>query len=123
MKASEPELKVQERVSLCSVAERIGLAVSASMLSRSLSEGAVGSVRSEVPETTSAEAVETISVRSRSETVTVPEVERATLVSSKAAVLMLPEAMVMAGASLVPVTLIVMVWSVVAPALSVARMV
>ena len=51
MKASEPELKVQERASLCSVAERIGLAVSDSMERRTLSEGAAESVRLEVLET------------------------------------------------------------------------
>ena len=87
----------------------MGLAVSDSMERRVLSEGAAGSERSEVPETTIILEVFTMSVRSMSETVTVPDVERAVLVSTREAVLMSPAARVMAGASLVPVTVRVMV--------------
>ena len=90
---------------------------------RTLSEGAAESVRLEVLETAMVLAVLTMSVRSMSETVRVPEVERAALVSLRDAVLMLPVPIVMVGASLVPVTEMVMVLSAVVLALSVARMV
>jgi hypothetical protein len=53
----------------------MGLLVSDSMERTVLSEGAAGSKRLEVPEITSVLAVLTMSVRSISETVRVPEVE------------------------------------------------
>ena len=121
MKVSLPELKLQARVSLCSVAERMGLLVSDSMERSVLSEGAAGSERLEVPETTMVLEVLTRSVRSMSETVRVPEVERPALVSEREAVCELPEPTVMAGASLEPMTVIVTVSSALTPALSVTR--
>ena len=106
----------------CWVAERMGVGESESIPSRVASEGAAGSTRLEVPETARVLDVLTMFVRSMSETVRVPEVERAALVSERNAVLELPLPTVMVGESLVPITEMVMVLSAVVLALSVARM-
>jgi hypothetical protein len=103
LKASEPELKDQERVLDCWVAERMGVGESESIPSRVASEGAAGSTLLEVPETARVLVVLTLSVRSMSETVRVPEVERAALVSVRNPVLELPVPTVMVGASLTAV--------------------
>ena len=100
----------------------MGVGESESIPSRVASEGAAGSTRLEVPEMARVLDVLTMFVRSMSETVRVPEVERATLVSERNAVLELPLPTVMVGESLVPITEIVMVLSAVVLALSVARM-
>ena len=76
------------------------------MARRSLSEGAAGSERSELPETASVRVAVTRSVRSLSLTVSVPEVERPVFDSVSEAV---SGPAVITGASLLPLMLIVTV--------------
>ena len=84
----------------------MGIGESDSMESRLLSEGAAGSVRFEVPVMVRLLDVSTMLVPSISETVRVPEVERAALVSERDEVLELLGPTVMVGASLTALTVI-----------------
>ena len=68
--------------------------------------GAAGSDRSDVPEMASVLEVLTMSVRSTSVTVNVPDVVSPAFVSAKLAELLLPAPTVMVGASLVPTIVI-----------------
>ena len=101
---SKPELKIQLSVFVCWPDVRIGVGERDSMPSRLVSEEAEGSIRLEVPETARLMAVVTMSMPSMSDTVRVPEVARAALVSVRDAVLELPVPTVMVGASLLAFT-------------------